>query len=221
MTRPVPGGKAMSGNGSNEKELLEFYASEALICPRRIYFRLKGYPERWPEFVKVRLNQGINTHNVLGEILKKRFGFELEKHLILRSSRLGFEIHGRIDAIGDFPIEIKGKTSLPREPYDYHMAQLNIYTRWAEAEYGYLYYIKLHEEPMKVISKIDFSRFPIVKGPNFKAFEIPYDDKLFKETLRHFYKVKKAYERGKPPKGEYSYACRFCPYRYLCYPDEE
>ncbi len=209
----------MSGNGSNEKELLEFYASEALTCPRRIYFRLKGYPERWPEFVKVRLNQGINTHNVLGEILNKRFGFELEKHLVLRSSRLGFEIHGRIDAIGDFPIEIKGKTSLPRAPYEYHMAQLNIYMRWAEAEYGYLYYIKLHEEPMKVISKIDFSRFPIVKGPNFRAFEVPYDNKLFKETLRHFYTVKKAYERGKPPRGEYSYTCRFCPYRYLCYPE--
>ena len=221
MTRPVLGGKAMSGNGSDESGLLEFYASEALICPRRIYFRLKDYPEKWPEFVKVRLNQGINTHNVLGDILKKRFGFELEKHLILRSSRLGFEIHGRIDAIGDFPIEIKGKTSLPSKPYDYHMAQLNIYTRWAEAEYGYLYYIKLHEEPMKVIRKIDFSRFPIVKGPNFRAFEVPYDDKLFKETLRHFYKVKKAYEKDKPPKGEYSYACKFCPYRYLCYPDEE
>ncbi|WP_297458336.1 CRISPR-associated protein Cas4 [Thermococcus sp.] len=221
MTRPAPGGKAMNGNGSDEGELLEFYASEALTCPRRIYFRLKGYPERWPEFVKVRLNQGINTHNVLGEILKKRFGFELEKHLVLRSRKLGFEIHGRIDAIGDFPIEIKGKTSIPGRPYDYHMAQLNIYTRWAEAEYGYLYYIKLHEEPMKVISRIDFSRFPIVKGPNFRAFEVPYDDRLFRETLRHFYRVKKAYEKNKPPKGEYSYACRFCPYRYLCYPDEE
>ncbi len=222
MTRPVPGGKSMSGNGNNENDgFLEFYASEALICPRRVYFRLKGYPERWPEFVKIRLNQGINTHNVLGDILKKRFGFELEKHLILRSNRLGFEIHGRIDAIGDFPIEIKGKTSLPGKPYDYHMAQLNIYMRWAEAEYGYLYYIKLHDEPMKIISKIDFSRFPIVKGPNFKAFEVPYDDRLFKETLRHFYRVKKAYERGKPPRGEYSYACKFCPYRYLCYPDEE
>jgi len=220
MTRPVIGGKGMAENDGNDG-LIEFYASEALICPRRIYFRLKGYPEKWPEFVRVRLNQGINTHNVLGEILEKRFGFELEKHMILRSQRLGFEIHGRVDAIREFPIEIKGKTSLPRSPYDYHLAQLNIYLRWAEAEYGYLYYIKLHEEPMKVISKIDFSRFPILKGPNFKAFEVPYDGKLFKETLRHFYTVKKAYEKGNPPKGEYSYACKFCPYRYLCYPDEE
>lgn len=74
---------------------------------------------------------------------------------------------------------------------------------------------------MKVISRIDFSRFPIVKGPNFKAFEVPYDGKLFRETLRHFYNVKMHYEKGKPPKGWNDYACRFCPYRYLCHPDEE
>ncbi|ASJ02659.1 CRISPR-associated protein Cas4 [Thermococcus profundus] len=212
----------MSGNGSNGDDgFIEFYASEALTCPRRIYFRLMGYPERWPEFVRVRLNQGINTHSVLGEILQKRFGFELEKHLVLRSNKLGFEIHGRIDAFRDFPIEIKGKTSLPKTPYDYHMAQLNIYLRWAEAEYGYLYYIKLHDEPMKIIGKLDFSDFPVVRGPNFRVFEVPYDKHLFRETLRHFYNVKKAYEKEKPPKGQYSYMCKFCPYRYLCYPDEE
>jgi CRISPR-associated exonuclease Cas4 len=218
MTRPVPGGKLMEENDGDG--LLEFYASEALTCPRRIYFRLKGYPERWPEFVRVRLNQGINTHNVLQEILSRRYGFELEKHLILRSERLGFEIHGRIDAIRDFPIEIKGKTSLPREPYDYHMAQLNIYMRWAEADYGYLYYVKLHEEPMKIISKIDFSGFPVVKGPNFRAFEVPYDGKMFRETLRHFYTVKRHYENDRLPPKRYSYACRFCPYKYLCYPED-
>lgn len=211
----------MVENNGDGSELMEFYASEALICPRRIYFRLKGYPERWPDFVRVRLNQGINTHNVLGEILKRRFGFELEKHLVLRSNKLGFEIHGRIDAVRDFPIEIKGKTSLPRAPYDYHLAQLNVYMRWAEAEYGYLYYIRLHEEPMKVINKIDFSNFPVVRGPNFRAFEVPYDKTLFKDTLRHFYKVKRAYERDKPPEGWRSFSCKFCPYRYLCYPGDE
>jgi len=210
-----------AGAAGDNDGLIEFYASEALTCPRRIYFRLKGYPQRWPEFVKVRLKQGTNTHTILGELLSKRFGLELEKHLILRSERLGFEIHGRIDAMGEFPIEIKGKTSLPGKPYDYHLAQLNVYMRWAEAEYGYLYYIKLHEEPMKVINKIDFSRFPVVKGPNFKAFEVPYDGKLFKETLKQFYSVKRAYERGRPPEGWRSFTCKFCPYRYLCYPGEE
>ncbi len=109
----------MEPNGENSEEFVEFYASEALTCPRRIYFRRHGYPERWPEFVRVRLNQGVNTHNVLGDILKRRFGFELEKHLVLRSRKLGLEIHGRIDAIRDFPIEIKGKTTLPRTPYEY------------------------------------------------------------------------------------------------------
>ncbi|ASJ00857.1 CRISPR-associated protein Cas4 [Thermococcus gorgonarius] len=211
----------MSNNGSDGDGFIEFYASEALICPRRIYYRLKGYPERWPEFVKVRLNQGRNTHEILGDILQKRFGFELEKHLVLRSSRLGIEIHGRIDAFREFPIEIKGKTSLPKLPYEYHLAQLNVYLRWAEAEYGYLYYIKLHERPNTVIGKLDFSDFPVIKGPNFRLFEVPYDKSLFKATLKHFYSVKKAYERDRPPKGEYSYACKFCPYRYLCYPSEE
>ncbi len=198
-------------------ELLEFYASEALTCPRRIYFRLKGYPERWPEFIKVRLNQGIKTHEVLGDILRKRFGFELEKKMILRSQNLGFEIHGRIDAIRDFPIEIKGKTSLPRLPHDYHLAQLTIYLRWAEAEYGYLYYVKLHDEPAKVINGIDFSRFPIVRGRNFKAFEIPYDRGIFKDIIKQFYTIKKHYEKDKPPKGWNNFMCKFCPYYYLCY----
>jgi CRISPR-associated exonuclease Cas4 len=179
-----------------------------------------GYPERWPEFMKVRLNQGIDTHNVLGEILSRRFGFELEKHLVLRSNRLGFEIHGRIDAFREFPIEIKGKTSLPKVPYETHLAQLNVYLRWAESEYGYLYYVRLHDRPGEIVSKLDFTDFPVVRGPNFRAFEVPYDGRLFKETLRRFYNIKKAYEREKPPKGEYSYLCRFCPYRYLCYPDE-
>ncbi|WP_029551013.1 CRISPR-associated protein Cas4 [Thermococcus zilligii] len=217
MTRSVTGGKRMGNDGS----FIEFYASEALICPRRIYYRLKGYPERWLESVKVKLNQGRNTHEILGEILQKRFGFELEKHLVLRSSRLGLEIHGRIDAFREFPVEIKGKTSLPKLPYEYHLAQLNVYLRWAEAEYGYIYYIKLHERPNTVIEKLDFSDFPIIKGPNFRLFEVPYDESLFKETLKHFYSVKKSYERDRPPKGEYSHACRFCPYRYLCHPSEE
>ncbi|CAI1493354.1 CRISPR-associated protein Cas4 [Thermococcus nautili] len=221
MNRP-PEGREVGNNGSAENDgLIEFYASEALTCPRRIYFRLKGYPPRWPENVKVRLNQGVKTHEVLGQILSKRFGFELERHLVLRSRKLGFEIHGRIDAFREFPIEIKGKTSLPKVPYDYHLAQLNVYLRWAEAEYGYLYYIKLHDEPTKIIGKLDMSNFPVIKGPNFRAFEIPYDGKLFKETLRHFYSVKKAYEKGKPPEGWRSYACKFCPYRYLCYPGDE
>ncbi|GAB6134561.1 CRISPR-associated protein Cas4 [Thermococcus prieurii] len=221
MNRP-PEGREVGNNGSAENDgLIEFYASEALTCPRRIYFRLKGYPPRWPENVKVRLNQGVKTHEVLGQILSKRFGFELERHLVLRSRKLGFEIHGRIDAFREFPIEIKGKTSLPKVPYDYHLAQLNVYLRWAEAEYGYLYYIKLHDEPTKIIGKLDMSNFPVIKGPNFRAFEIPYDSKLFKETLRHFYSVKKAYEKGKPPEGWRSYACKFCPYRYLCYPGDE
>lgn len=217
MNRPIGGEKMSDGNNG----LLEFYASEALTCPRRIYFRLKGYPERWPEFVKVRLDQGVNTHRVLGKILERRFGFELEKHLILRSEKLGLEIHGRIDAFRDFPIEIKGKTNLPKAPYDYHLAQLNVYLRWAEAEYGYLYYIKLHEEPMRVIGKLDLSGFPVIKGPQFRTFEVPYDKTLFRETLRQFYNVKRAYEKDKPARGWKSYACRFCPYRYLCYPDGE
>jgi len=51
-------------------ELLEFYASEALMCPRRIYYRLKGYPQRWPINVKIRLEQGVRIHNLLGNILK-------------------------------------------------------------------------------------------------------------------------------------------------------
>jgi len=197
-------------------EMLEFYASEAMTCPRRIYFRLKGYKEKWPDFVRVRLEQGINTHNVLGDILKRRFGFELEKHIILKSPRLGLEIHGRIDAYKDYPIEIKGKTSLPRIPHDYHLAQLNIYLRWAESEYGYLYYVRLHERPKKVLDGIDFSKFPVVKGKNFKAFEIPYDEKLFKEAVKQFYVIKKHYERGIPPKGWNDYTCRFCPYYYIC-----
>lgn len=210
----------MNDNGENDG-FIEFYASEALTCPRRIYFRLKGYPPKWPEFVRVRLNQGINTHQILGQILQERFGVELEKHLVLRSTKLGFEIHGRIDAFKDFPIEIKGKTSLPKVPYDYHLAQLNVYLRWAESDYGYLYYIKLHEEPMKIINKLDISSFPVIKGPNFRVFEVPYDKSLFKETLRHFYNVKKAYENDRLPEGWKSYACRFCPYRYICYPDRD
>lgn len=211
----------MNNNGE-DGGFIEFYASEALTCPRRIYFRLKGgYLPKWPEFVRVRLNQGTNTHQILGRILQERFGVELEKHLVLRSSKLGFEIHGRIDAFKDFPIEIKGKTSLPKVPYDYHLAQLNVYLRWAESEYGYLYYIKLHEEPMKIINKLDISSFPVIKGPNFRVFEVPYDKSLFKETLRHFYKVKKAYENDRLPKGWKSYACRFCPYRHICYPDRD
>ncbi|NPA47581.1 MAG: CRISPR-associated protein Cas4 [Thermococci archaeon] len=199
--------------------MLEFYASEAMSCPRRIYFRLKGYPERWPEFIKVRLEQGVNTHEILQEILEKRYGFKRERHLVLRSRRLGLEIHGRIDAFREFPIEIKGKASVPKFPLENHIAQLNIYLRWSEAEYGYLYYVKLHEEPMRIISRIDFSDFPVLRGPNFRTFEVPYDPYLFKETLRQFYSVKKAYESEKLPSGWNDYRCKFCPYRYLCYPD--
>ncbi len=199
--------------------MIEFYASEAMTCPRRVYFRLKGYPERWPDFVNVRLEQGIGTHEALQNILEKRYGFEKEKHLVLRSRRLGFEIHGRIDAFKDFPIEIKGKVSVPRIPYENHVAQLNIYLRWAEAEYGYLYYVKLHEKPMRVINRVDFSDFPIIKGPNFRTFEVPYDPYLFKRTLKQFYEIKKAYELKRSPNGWENYRCRFCPYRYLCYPD--
>ncbi|RLF80495.1 CRISPR-associated protein Cas4, partial [Thermococci archaeon] len=121
-----------------------------------------------------------------------------------------------IDAYKNYPIEIKGKTSLPRIPHDYHLAQLNIYLRWAESEYGYLYYVRLHERPKKVLDGIDFSKFPVVKGKNFKAFEIPYDEKLFKEAVKQFYVIKKHYERGVPPKGWNDYTCRFCPYYYIC-----
>ncbi|AEH23878.1 CRISPR-associated protein Cas4 [Pyrococcus yayanosii] len=199
--------------------MIEFYASEALICPRRIYFRLKGYPERWPDIAKPRLEKGNRTHSVLGEILRKRFGFELEKHIVLRSSRLGIEIHGKIDAFRDFPIEIKGKSSLPKVPPDYHLAQLNVYLRWAETEYGYLYYVKLDNRPEKIVGSINFSNFPLVKGRNFKAFEVPYDDSLFRETVRHFYSVKRYFEKDKLPGGWKGPHCRFCPYNYLCFPD--
>ncbi len=200
-------------------ELIEFYASEALMCPRRVYYRLKGYPPRWPANVKVRLQQGIKVHKIFGEVLRRRYSYELEKHMVLKAPRLGFEIHGRIDAFREHPIEIKGKTSVPREPYDYHLAQLNIYMRWANAEWGYLYYIRLGNED-KRLQKADFSKFPLVEGVGIRAFEVPYDKKLFHETLREFYKIKKAYEKDKPPKGWDNFMCRFCPYRYLCYPED-
>lgn len=200
-------------------EPVEFYASEALTCPRRIYYRLKGYPEKWPITVRKRLDQGIQVHNILGRILKERFNFELEKHIILKSPRLGFEIHGRIDAYNQFPIEIKGKTSIPKFPFDYHLAQLTIYMRWAESEWGYLYYVRLTKTPELVKKTIDFSRFPIVKGRGFKAFEIPYDEKIFKETIKHFYIIKKYYEKDVSPRGWNNYLCKFCPYYYLCYED--
>ncbi|MFA4641036.1 CRISPR-associated protein Cas4 [Pyrococcus kukulkanii] len=197
--------------------MIEFYASDALICPRRVWFRLKGFPERWPEIAKPRLEKGIKTHEVLGRILEERFGFELEKEIILRFPRLGFEIHGRMDAYKEFPIEIKGKSSLPRFPLEYHLAQLNVYLRWSEAEYGYLYYLKLHDDPTKIVNGLNFDNFPRINGKNFKMFEVPYDPILFKETVKFFYDVKLYLDEDEIPPGTKGPHCKFCPYSYICF----
>ncbi|AAL81917.1 CRISPR-associated protein Cas4 [Pyrococcus furiosus DSM 3638] len=196
--------------------MIEFYASEALICPRRVWFRIKGFPEKWPEIAIPRLNKGVKTHEVMGKILRDEFGFELEKHMILRFPRLGFEIHGRMDAYKEFPIEIKGKSILPRFPLEYHLAQLNIYLRWAEAERGFIYYVKLHDNPERIVESIDFRGFPRIKGKHLRVFEVPYDGTLFKETVKFFYELKLYIKEDSLPPAWKGPSCKFCPYNYLC-----
>ncbi|AFK23245.1 putative CRISPR-associated protein Cas4 [Pyrococcus sp. ST04] len=187
------------------------------MCPRRVWFRLKGFPEKWPEIAKPRLEKGVRTHEVLGKVLRERFGFELEKEIKLRFPRLGMEIHGRMDAYKNFPIEIKGKSYLPRFPIEYHLAQLNIYLRWSESEYGYLYYVKLHDSPERIINGLNFDNFPIINGKGFRMFEIPYDPSLFKETIKFFYEIKLYLEEDELPPGKKGPHCKFCPYNYICF----
>jgi len=201
--------------------MIEFYASEALICPRRVWFRLKGIPEKWPEVAKPRLEKGMKIHEVLGKVLKDRFDVELEKSVIIRFPKLGMEIHGKIDVYKEFPIEIKGKSYIPSSPIDYHLAQLNLYLRGVNAEYGYLYYVKLTDDPWRAISDIVFDSFPLIKGNGLKIFEVPYDEVLFKETVKYFYEIKLYLENDELPPAWKGPHCKFCPYNYICLSGEE
>ncbi|AEC51267.1 hypothetical protein PNA2_0350 [Pyrococcus sp. NA2] len=196
--------------------MIEFYASEALICPRRVWFRLKGLPERWPEIAKPRLEKGTDIHETLGSVLKDMFNVELEKEVIIRLPRLGMEIHGRIDAYKEYPIEIKGRSRIPKLPNEYHLAQLNIYLRGVKAEYGYLYYVRLDDDPREMIKRLTFDDFPIIKGKGFKVFEVPYDGTLFKETVKFFYEIKLHLEEDELPPAWKGPHCKFCPYNYIC-----
>ncbi|CAB49232.1 CRISPR-associated protein Cas4 [Pyrococcus abyssi] len=196
--------------------MIKFYASEALICPRRVWFRIKGFPEMWPEVAKPRLEKGVEIHEILGKFLLEKFNVELEKSVILRLPKLKMEIHGRIDAYKDVPIEIKGKSYMPKVPIEYHLAQLNLYLRGVEADYGYLYYIKLGGDPWKIINGLEVDEFPYIRGQNVKVFEVPYDVELFKETIKYFYEIKLFLEEDKLPPAWRGPHCNFCPYKYLC-----
>lgn len=178
----------------------EFYASMAGKCPRRIYYE-KKFPDRVPgDYALGILMLGDILHEKVQEIV----GGEAEVDANVTVDDI--IVKGRADIVlPDEVIELKtiSKLDFVRDvPKLEHMYQLCIYMKALGKEKGRIVYI-------------DKRNLQIVEH------YVHFDEHMFRDAINTFRIVKMFEDRGEaPPRFEADW-CRWCPFREICWNEED
>ncbi|ASJ08816.1 nuclease [Thermococcus siculi] len=207
--------RAVSGNPPVERRI---WVTSLSHCLRKtalsIYLNTYNPSKSWEARI------GSALHGWLGEVVKGA-DFEVPVEYELRD---GWKLVGKADAVkGDYVLEFKfkgfenknsaedsGKPAKNRdlehaEPSKEWIEQINAYMGILGKEKGYIYI---------------FDR----NGLEFRVFEVPFDERLFRRFIKRAERVIEAVEeleQGKFPKwistvGNKRWVCRSCPFRPIC-----
>lgn len=170
--------------------------TEVTQCLRYSYF-MRRKPICAPQVVPLLL--GIEGHRIIAEYLQEE-GFITER--LVCGERDGIRLCGRVDAYHpdrNIVVEVKFVESPPKEPYEDHEFQTQIYMAMLEAKMGYIVY---------------YSRDPLNRTRVFHVFP---SDRVLDEAFERAKILRDALLNDKPPPAEKGRWCRWCQYRYECY----
>lgn len=129
---------------------------------------------------------------------------EVEKNVVLAVKRGDhwIKISGRVDAvlsIGDerLVLEIKSIASLPENPLEHHVVQIQPYLLALNASKGLIVYLEK-------------------KKLSWRIFETPFESKLFDRLVERAGILHEHLMLKRPPKPERSWECRYCEFEEKC-----
>ena len=170
------------------------HISEVSGCLRKAYFERKTLkPALDVKNVVATIGNGI--HWQLQELLRNEgWQSEVEVQYDLKK----FKLMGHIDLMKEKTIiELKTTSKAPETPYKNHLRQVNAYLIMAKAKKAYLIYI---------------GRNGIIK-----VFNIKFDKKIWRETIKRAFHLWYCLQENRPPKPEFSGLCSFCEFKWRCY----
>jgi len=180
-----------------------FYASEALKCPRAIYYA-RLFPEEKPDKLLGVFFIGETIHQLFQKILKEARPDLVDEAEIRIKLPNGIEVSGRADLMGDTEIlELKTVADIKyslKEASLHHKGQLVLY-------------LSQHKDKKGRVIYIDKRNLETV------SHDVLFDDVIYLATINNFANVKRALDEGKPPaKSEMTedWQCRYCDHRELC-----
>jgi CRISPR-associated exonuclease Cas4 len=186
-----------------------YYPSELPWCLRRIYYDYTIGKDKDLES-KLVMVSGTLMHSFISDVLKfaKSEGIDAQSEVEYEYEYKGVTIVGRADNVillktsnnnNICVVEVKSRSKLPDEPRIEHIMQLNFYLHFNPDAKGYLLYITRD-------------------GFNMRAFELNYNEKLFKELVDRAVILHKHLTSNTLPDAEYWHGeCLKCPYRNICF----
>jgi CRISPR-associated exonuclease Cas4 len=166
-------------------------------CLRKAYYqRVRAATPTPVEFLKI---VGNDVHLKLQDVLREE-GYQVEVGV---SVKIGdFKLVGRVDALkddGENPhlIEFKTVQEIPREPYENHILQIQVYLLMTGLEKGYLVYLAR-------------------KDGRVKVFKVAKDKKALKKVVERAYLLYRALKEKAPPPPEKGPWCNACPFTLTC-----
>ncbi len=182
----------------------KFYASQALMCPRQVYFS-RVIPKELPvETLKV-----FHLGHILHEEIQKMVPGQDEVPLLINEENI--IISGRIDKVHSDGTIIEFKTTSNKKfneekPSEAHVAQLMLYLKAFDKKSGKIVYVDKRD-----LSTVEHT--------------IEYDPEIYNETISRFKEINLALETNETPKLsedlqesllKNKYPCSYCQYKDEC-----
>ena len=179
-----------------------FYASEALKCPRQIYYSRK-FPQAPDDKLLGVFYVGETIHEMFQGILKEAKA-DLKDEVEIRIKMDDIEVSGRADLMGDNEIlELKTTADVKYnkdEASTHHIGQLTLY-------------MSQHRDKKGTLVYIDKRNLETVEH------QIEFDQMTFDAVMNNFKKAKIALDTDKLPlKPGYvdAWQCKYCNYKDKC-----
>ncbi|MHC1594541.1 MAG: CRISPR-associated protein Cas4 [Methanotrichaceae archaeon] len=193
--------KAFFQYGYRPRQPNEIWVTEIVACMRRAFFGV--YFNAVPVLNVGRVVVGRLLHEMLPKVLgglfdSERYDWEKDVSVDLGG---GYRLVGRVDAISvsdGTVFEFKFTRLGAQKAHPLYMAQANTYSGIVGSR---RYYLVL----------IDRERFDV------EVVEGEFDEDAYKAVLDRCREVIRCIEEGRiPPKAEFDWLCKGCPYNVIC-----
>ncbi|HDI74370.1 MAG: hypothetical protein DRJ52_01260 [Thermoprotei archaeon] len=173
------------------------YVTEITQCLRKSWYR-RTLAEPPSDNKVVLMVMGDGAHF----LLKESFPLGAGEELVEREYE-GVKIRGRVDRLlEDSLIEFKTVSRIPKQPYDSHVAQSQLYMWLFNKPKAYIVYVSRSDGRVK-------------------AYEIARDEEAIASLLQRVKKFSDALKKGAIPEPEQSKLCEYCEYLNICSAREE